>query len=375
MTQSIFDKIAIKWIFNKSCQIWTLIYVSHCTRENRSKRSRGSELFNACGYPPGMESDCINFVRRCHKCQIHANRVNIPPSKLYNMTSPWPFSVWGIDVIGAVTPKGSNGHQFILVAIDYFTKWVEAQSYSVLKTSHVAKFIKNNIICRYGVPNELISDNGSHFKGEVAVLLEKYNVAFHKSSTYRPQANGAVEAANKNIKNILCKMVETYKDWPEKLPFALWGYRTSIRTSTGATPYSLVYGMEAVLPIELEVPSLRIMAECQITEADWQQNRFEELFLFDERRLKALYHIQGYQRRIARAFNKKVRSRNLREGDLVLKDNRAPIHDPRGKFRPNWTGPYIIKSIWSGRAVILMDLDGLEFSQPINMDKLKKYYP
>ena len=102
------------------------------------------------------------------------------------------------------------------------------------------------------------------------------------------------------------------------------------------------------MPIELEVPSLRIMAECQITEADWQQNRFEELVLFDERRLNALYHIQGYQRRIARAFNKKVRSRNLREGDLVLKDSRAPIHDPRGKFRPNWTGPYLIKSIWLG---------------------------
>ena len=97
--------------------------------------------------------------------------------------------------------------------------------------------------------------------------------------------------------------------------------------------------------------------------------------LFDERRLKALYHVQGYQRRIARAFNKKVKSRNTKEGDLVLKDNRAPIHDPRGKFRPNWTGPYIIKSIWSGGAVVLMDLDGLEFSQPINMDKLKKYYP
>lgn len=130
-------------------------------------------------------------------------------------------------------------------------------------------------------------------------------------------------------------MVEIYRDWPEKLPFALWGYRTSIRTSTGATLYSLVYGMEVVLPIEIEVPSLRIMVECQIAEADWQQSRFEELILFDERRLKALYHIQGYQRRIAKAFNKKVKFRNLKEGDMVLKDNRAPIHDPRGKFRPN----------------------------------------
>ena len=69
-----------------------------------------------------MEEDCIGFVRRCHKCQIHANRINIPPLMLYNMTSPWPFSVWGIDVIGAVMPKGSNGHEYILVAIDYFTK-------------------------------------------------------------------------------------------------------------------------------------------------------------------------------------------------------------------------------------------------------------
>ncbi|GMQ01405.1 hypothetical protein CsSME_00048056 [Camellia sinensis var. sinensis] len=280
-----------------------------------------------------MEEDCIGFVQRCHKCQIHTNRMNIPPSKLYNMTSPWPFSVWGIDVIGAVTTKGSNGHEYILVAINYFTKWVEAQSYAVLKASHVAKFIKNNIICWYGVSNEIISDNGSHFKKEVIDLL----LAFHKSSTYKSQTNGAVEAANKNIKKILQKMVETYRDWPDKLPFALWDYRTSIQTSTGATPYSLVYGMEAVLllPIEIEVPSLQVMAECQIAEADWQQSRFEELMLFDERRLKALYHVQGYQRRIAKAFNKKVKSRNLKEGDLVLKGNRTLIYDPRGKFKHN----------------------------------------
>ena len=103
--------------------------------------------------------------------------------------------------------------------------------------------------------------------------------------------------------------------------------------------------MEAVLPIEIEVPSLRVLAECQIAEADWQQSRFEELMLFNERRLKALYHVQGYQRRIARAFNKKVKSQNLKEWDMVLKDNQTPIYDPRGKFRPKWTGPHIIKSI------------------------------
>jgi hypothetical protein len=93
-----------------------------------------------------MEADCADYVRRCYKCQTHADRMRIPPTELYSMTSPWPFSTWGIDVIGSINPKGKYKHQFILVAIDYFTKWVEAASYATLKATHVAKFIRNNVI-------------------------------------------------------------------------------------------------------------------------------------------------------------------------------------------------------------------------------------
>ena len=100
----------------------------------------------------------------------------------------------------------------------------------------------------------------------VDTLVQEYGIQHHRSSAYRPQTNGAVEAANKNIKRILRKMVETFRDWSEKLPFALWAYHTSFRTSTGATPYSLVYGMEAVLPIEIEIGSLRVALEHQISE-------------------------------------------------------------------------------------------------------------
>ncbi|KAJ9173895.1 hypothetical protein P3X46_016986 [Hevea brasiliensis] len=114
-------------------------------------------------------------------------------------------------------------------------------------------------------------------------------------------------------------MVETYKDWPEKLPYALWGYRTTTRTSTGATPFSLVYGTEAVLPIELEVKSLRVILEAKIPENEWAQKRYEELALIDEKRMRALYHMQAYQRKIARAFNKKVKPRKIKEGDMILK--------------------------------------------------------
>ena len=181
-----------------------------------------------------MKTDYVDYVKSFH---------DIPPSELYNMTSPWPFLVWGIDVIGRIAPKDSNGHEYILVAINYFTKWVEATSYSILKAKHVARFLENSIICQFMVSQEIISDNGSHFEGEVRRVMEEYRIEHHKSSPYRPQANGAIEVANKNVKNILTKMVMTYKDWAEKLLFALWGYKTSIHASTGATPYSLVYGV------------------------------------------------------------------------------------------------------------------------------------
>ena len=100
---------------------------------------------------------------------------------------------------------------------------------------------------------EIISDNDSHFEGKVQRIMELYNIEHHKSSLYWPQANEVGEATNKNVKNNLANMVMTYKDWAEKLPFSLWGYRTSIYASIGATPYSLVYGSEAVLPIKVEI--------------------------------------------------------------------------------------------------------------------------
>ena len=106
--------------------------------------------------------------------------------------------------------------------------------------------------------------------------------------------NGAVEAANKNIKKIAGKMTETYRDWHEKLPFALLAYRMSVRTSTGATPFSLVYGMEAVLPIEVEIPSLRVLSEIKLNEAEWIQSRYDQLNLIEEKRLKAIRHCKMY---------------------------------------------------------------------------------
>lgn len=117
--------------------------------------------------------------------------------------------------------------------------------------------------------------------------------------------NGAVEAANKNLKKIVQKMVVTYKDWHEMLPFALHGYRTIINTSTGETPFSLVYGMEAMLPIEVKIPSMTVIMERNLDEAEWVQNRFDELNLIEEKRMTALCHGHLYQQKLNRALTKR----------------------------------------------------------------------
>ena len=146
------------------------------------------------------------------------------------------------------------------------------------------------------------------------------------------------------------------------------GYRTLIRSSIGATFYSLVYKMEVVLPIKMSVCSLRTILESEIPEVDWLQSRYNQLCMMDEKRLKALYHIQGYQRRLRKAFDKKVRTRELKLRDLVLKEIRAPIQETNGKLKQNWAYPYIIMQIYSGGAIRLMDLDANSFTEPTNMD-------
>ena len=169
-------------------------------------------------------------------------------------------------------------------------------------------------------------------------------------------------------------MVETSRDWSKKLPFTSRDYRTSFRTSTEATPFSLVYGMEVVLPDEIEMRSLRVTLEQQISEAEWAQSCYDQLSLFDERRLRAKDHVMVYQRKMIRVFRKRVNPRTFKKGDLVLKVLRGLINDPRGELRLTWSGPYVNRDLTREEASWLIDLDRNQFTEPVNMDRLKKFY-
>ena len=149
------------------------------------------------------------------------------------MTIPWSFSMWGMDVIKPITQKASNGHRFIFVVIDYFTKWVEVVLYATVTRSMVYKFIKKEIICRYGLFERIILDNASNFNNKMMEeVCDQFKIQHHNSVPYCPKVNEALEVANKNLKKIIEKPTNTYKDWHEKLPFALHAYRTAVQTSS-----------------------------------------------------------------------------------------------------------------------------------------------
>jgi len=153
-----------------------------------------------------MENNCCVHVRKCHKCQVYADKVNVAPTSLNVHTAPWPFSMWGIYITGTIEPKASNEHRFILVAIDYFTKWVDVASYANVTSKVIAKFIRKELICRYELPSRSITDNGKNLNNKVMrELCDEFKIQHHNSSPYRPKMNGVVEATNKNI-------VVTYKD-------------------------------------------------------------------------------------------------------------------------------------------------------------------
>ena len=135
-----------------------------------------------------------------------------------------------------------------------------------------------------------------------------------------------------------------------------------------------MYGCEAVLPIETEIKSLRVVMEARTPENEWARKRYEHLVSLDEKRMDTLFHTQFYQRRIARAFNKKVKPGKIKAGDMVLKQSRAIVFDPRGQFRLNWEGPYLVKIVLPKGSARISDLEGNEFKEPVNLDHLKKYY-
>ena len=329
-------------------------------------------------YWPGIMAVCLQVARSCHNCQVHGDFKHRPPVPLHPTIPSWPFDAWGIDVIGPIDPPSSRGHRFILATTDYFSKWAEVVLLREVKSDNVINFLERNIIYRFGIPHRITSDNGKAFKSnKMYRFMEKYKIKWNYSTGYYPQANGAIEAFNKTLGKILKKTVtRNQRDWHDRLFESLWAYHVTVRTPTQATPFSLVYGSEAVLPLEVQLPSLRVAIQDEITQDEQVQLRFQELDALEEGRLHALQNLELYRQNMVRAYDKLVKQRVFRKGELVLVLRRPIVvtHKTKGKFEPKWEGPYVIEQVYDGGAYQLVDSQGVRPMPPINGRFLKKYF-
>ncbi|MGV7988762.1 integrase, partial [Mycobacterium kansasii] len=240
-------------------------------------------------YWPTMFKDAIEYAKRCHECQIHGDVIHVPPEDLHQSVASWPFSAWGFDVIGPINPPSSKGKQYILAVTDYFSKWSEAIALRNVREKEVVDFIRHAIIYRHGIPKKIVTDNGTPFKNRgMEKMCQKFSIRHSFSTPYYPPANGLADAFNKMIIKILKKTITGNKrDWDEKLQEALWAYKPTHRTATRATPYSLVYGVEAVILIEIQLVSLRIVVHQFVVDDENVKINLKELDLLDEKRLAA----------------------------------------------------------------------------------------
>ncbi|CAL2257624.1 unnamed protein product [Prunus armeniaca] len=170
--------------------------------------------------------NCIEYAKGCIKCQIYGLIQRVPADTLHPITKPWPFRGWAVDIIGEIHPAASNQDALVLVAIDYFTKWVEAESYRSISSTQVVRFFENHIVHRFGIPETITADNGLVFaSAETREYAERMGIKLVHSTPYYPQANGQAEASNKVIKGIVEKMIEEKpRAWHDLLPEALWAY-------------------------------------------------------------------------------------------------------------------------------------------------------
>nr|AAX92889.1 retrotransposon protein, putative, Ty3-gypsy sub-class [Oryza sativa Japonica Group] len=230
------------------------IHEGICGSHAASRTLVGKAFRQGFFWPTALKDAC-DIVQRCEACQFHSKHIKLPAQALQTIPLTWPFLCWGLDILGPFL-RGQGSYKFLFVAIDKFTKWIEATPTGEIKADNTIKFIKG-IFCRFGLPHRIITDNGSQFiSADFQDYCIRLGVKIYFASVSHPQSNRQVERANgvvlQGIKTrVYDRLMSHDKKWVEELPSVLWAMRTTPTTSNKETPFFLVYGSEAMLPTKL----------------------------------------------------------------------------------------------------------------------------
>ncbi|GJX54785.1 reverse transcriptase domain-containing protein [Tanacetum coccineum] len=347
------------------------IHAGSCSMHS-GPRSVVARALRSGYYWPTMHRDARDMIKKCNDCQVHRPIPRQPQQELTPITSPWPFHKWGIDIAGPF-PVAAGGLKFLIVAIDYFTKWIEAKAVATITGNQVKRFVWDNIVCRFGLPGEIVSDNGKQFcDNPFKDWCARLSITQRFASVKHPQTNGLVERANRSLGEGIKARLDRHKGrWVEELSHVLWAHRTTIKVSTGDTPFSLVYGTEAVIPAEIGMPTIRT-AEVNIATND--DERRIDLDILEERREQAAIREEKAKLQMKGYYDARVRGVSFRPGDFVYRANDASHAEDTGKLGPKWEGPYEVTEALGKGAYKLRDMDGRELPRTWNICNLKKCY-
>ena len=203
-------------------------------------------------YWPGCTKDVEQYIKSCHVCNVNKGNVNVPAPLERYPTELYPFQVVSMDFVGPMTTT-YNGNKYLLVFVDYLTRWVEIVPCANRLASTVAEAFKSRILVQHSTPEVLLSDNAPEFTGEIMQkLCDYFEVRKVQTTPYKPSSNGAVERANQKVKNLLKTLVTpTDVDWDKYIDLVQMVINNSVNSSTGETPHYILYGYDKRLPFSL----------------------------------------------------------------------------------------------------------------------------
>ncbi|GKA69580.1 reverse transcriptase domain-containing protein [Tanacetum coccineum] len=278
-------------------------------------------------YWPTMHRDAREMIRTCNDCQIHRPVPRNPQQSLTPITAPWPFYKWGIDIAGPF-PEGPIKVKFLIVAMDYFTIWIEAKVMATITGNRVKKFMWDNI------------------------------------------SNGLIERANRSMgEEIKARLGEGNKNWIEELSHVLWAHHTMIKSSHGDTPFSLTYGTEAVIPAKIRMPTYRTTT---VDTVHNDEELFKNLDLLEEKQERATICEAKAKMKMTKYYNARVRGVAFRPGDFVYRSSDASHATAGGKLRPKWEGPYEVMEALGDGAYKLRTIEGADLPRTWNIANLKR---
>ncbi|GJR91323.1 reverse transcriptase domain-containing protein [Tanacetum coccineum] len=314
--------------------------------------------------------EAFDILKACHSGPTGGHHgANYTAKKIFDSVCEI-FDMWGIDFMGPF--PSSRGNKYILVAVDYLSKWVEAKALPTNDARVVCKFLKS-LFARFGAPRAIISDRGTHFcNDQFAKVMLKYGVTHRLSTAYHPQTSGQVEVSNRGLKRILERTVgENRASWSDKLDDALWAFRTAYKTPIGCTPYKLVYGKACHLPIELEHKAYWALKHTNFDIRTAGDHRKVQLNELNELRDHAYENSLIYKEKTKRIHDSKIKNRVFNVGDRVLLFNsRLKIFS--GKLKTRWSGPFTVTQVFPYGTVELSQNSGPNFK--VNGHRLKHYF-